>query len=512
MNDKCNYSNIIISKSGVSIPVFASGKTVDSRYDPEKESLRIVEGINEKTDFIILLGIASGQLIKTILKQRPYIFILALEFNQNDIDYLMQLEEVQKLAKMQNVCFCPLEQLFEKITQLYIPAFYGNLEVIEQRGWTSEYIQYIPQIKEIIQKALGIVSADFSVQSHFGKLWQHNILSNIKLLEKSKNIQDLVIDTNKTALVLAAGPSLDKTIINIKENRKEYFLIATDTAFSVLLSHKVFPDTVVSLDGQNISNLHFIHSNEYDFTNTIFLFDLCANDSAAKKILNQNGLLCFFTSGHPLSMYINTTYQLLLPQFFSGSGTVTISALDFALQAGFKNIQVAAADFSYSNGKAYAKGTYLDRIYNQQSQRINNSQKQFCSLMYRIELIPKSDKVFTTQILEAYRTSFEEFLNSKNLAFKKENDLYKINNNNSINSLKSLFSSKAKTVDGNTIMQELKKSFTSLNPERSITSIYDLTNIDICLLPLISWYKYHDNKDKTDFNYYYKKALGGIIK
>ncbi len=512
MNDKSHYSDIIISKSGIKIPVFTSGKTVDSRYDPQRESLRLAQQINDETNFVIVTGIASGILIKTILEQREKIFILAVEINQNDIDFLMQLEEVKQLSQIKNVCFCTISELFQKITQLYVPAFYGNLEVIEQRGWTTEHNDYIPQLKEHLQKAVGIVSADFSVQSHFGKLWHHNILSNIKLIKNSKQITADLIPSDKTALVLAAGPSIDKTIISIKQNLNDYYLIATDTAFSILLSYKIIPDAVISLDGQNVSNSHFIHSSEFDFSKTLFLFDLCANDSAVKKIIAQEGNVCYFTSGHPLSEYINETFNLELPKLFSGAGTVTISAVDFAVQSGFANIFVAGADFGYSNGKPYAKGTYLDRLYNQNSGRINNSQNQFCSLMYRTPLTQISDSLSTTQILNAYRTSFEEYLSANKLEFWKENELYKIKNQN--DNRNKLFNKAINTTypDGEEILQTLKKTFSDKNKACTFNSFFELTKSDICLLPLISWLKNNDNKDKKDFNYFYRKVLGEITK
>ena len=67
------YTQLIQAKSGISIPVFADGKTVDSRYDPQKESLRIAQGIKADTGFLIILGIGSGCLIQTILQSRKNI-------------------------------------------------------------------------------------------------------------------------------------------------------------------------------------------------------------------------------------------------------------------------------------------------------------------------------------------------------------------------------------------------------------------------------------------------------
>ena len=509
MDDNVFYSEIIISKSGIDIPVFNTGKTVDSRYDPLKESIRLCDQIDDNTNFIIVLGIASGILIKTILEKRPDIFVLAVEAEQKDIDFLMTLKTVNELSQNKRVCFCTINELFQKITQLYIPAFYANLKVIELRGWTTEHNLRVPQINEQIQKAVGIVSADFSVQSHFGKLWQHNIISNINLLENTKQINYEKLDTkNKTALILAAGPTIDKTITQIKNNPNKYFLIATDTAFSILLSYNIIADAVVSLDGQNISTSHFIHSQAFDISKTIFLFDLCANDSAVKKIINENGNVSFFVSGHPLADYINQNFEIGLPKLFSGAGTVTISAVDFAIKCGFENIWVTGADFGYSNGKPYAKGTYLDRIYNKTSQRLNNIQNQFCTLMYRTPLIQKEPAISTTQILQAYQTSFEDYLLAQGLNFAKENDLYKISNQKSQPAVFTKFNA----TNGKKIVEQLYKDILSVDAYRPINSIFELTNTDICLLPLISWLKNIDNSNITDFKYFYRKVLGGIKK
>ena len=148
------YSSLMYSKTGLQIPVLKSGKTVDSRYDPERESLRIIQNIKQNTHFVIVLGIASGILIKKLLASRPDIFILGVENSANDINFLLQLEKVQKIQNNKNIYLCTISELFEKITQLYIPAFYGNLQIIEQRGWIDENLLNIEKIKNQINLAM----------------------------------------------------------------------------------------------------------------------------------------------------------------------------------------------------------------------------------------------------------------------------------------------------------------------------------------------------------------------
>ena len=502
MNDNTIYSEIILSKTNLEIPVFKSGKTVDSRYDPERESLRLLEQINSDTHFLIVIGIASGIFIDTILENKKDIFIIGVEKTAEDIEFLKKIQLIKQLSNNKQVSLCTIDELTDKIIEFYIPAFYGNLQVIEQRGWTAENLDCIEQINKSINKATGIVSADFSVQSHFGKLWQHNIFSNLKHIQELSDIQNIT-PNNKTAVIVAAGPTIDDTIKLILDNKDDYYIIATDTAFSILNSYNIIPQAVFSIDGQNISNIHFIHNNSYEFNQTLFLFDLCANSSAITKVINNKGKICFFTSGHPFCEYINKTFNLGFPSLFSGAGTVTISAVDFAIKAGFEKIIVTGADFSYSRGKPYAKGTYLDRLYNQKSNRIQGIQNKFSTLEFRTELI-KDNKRYTTSVLQAYRTSFETYLINNNFQFKKETDLYKIffNKNENIFQYK-----KPNTINGQQILNELQRIYKSKTTDKTFNSIFDLSDSDISLLPLISWLRNHDNKDKNDFLYYYQKAV-----
>ena len=502
MNKESIYSEIITSKSGLEIPLLKNGKSLDSRYDPLRESLRLLEEVKSDSHFLIILGIASGIFINTILENRKDLFILAVEKSDADIEFLSQLPLIKKLKENTRVEFSSIDSLQEKITQLYVPSFYGNLQVIEQHSWIMENSDCLDLLKSIINKACGLVSADYSVQCHFGKLWQHNILSNILSIEK--NCSQINIPLEKTAVIVAAGPTLDSTISIIKEKRNNFYVIATDTAFSILISYNLIPDAVVSIDGQNISNAHFIHSNKKDYSNTLFLFDLCANSSAVNLIIQNKGKLAFFTSGHPLSEYIKSHFSLGLPSLFAGAGTVTICAVDFALKAGFKNLLVLAADFSYSNGKPYARGTYLDRLYNQNSNKLQSLQKTFMALEYRTPLKAK-DNTYTNQILEAYRLSFENYLKDNDLQFAKENNIYKISVKTSLAKADLIKNQGNKS--GKEIIEELKNIFSDKVNKNEINSFFDLSQSDICLLPLISWLRNHDNIKRDNFTYFYNKAV-----
>ena len=50
------YESIILSKSNIQIPLFKSGRSVDSRYFPEKEAEKIIAEISNSYKIFLVLG------------------------------------------------------------------------------------------------------------------------------------------------------------------------------------------------------------------------------------------------------------------------------------------------------------------------------------------------------------------------------------------------------------------------------------------------------------------------
>lgn len=468
------------AKNGSIIPVFQDGRTMESRYNPERDASLLCQSIQGHFDFFLVLGIGSGIFLNTLSQTFPEARIIALELYKDDLDFLRQSELIKELEKNKAIKFLCLEELQEALIQNYIPAKYGDLKIIEQRGWVNQNKAAIDLIQKTIKKALGIISADYSVQSHFGKIWNYNILNNARLAQTLNYTPK--IDTEKTGLLVAAGPTLDKSLSILKE-RDKYYVISTDTGAQSLNKHGILPDVILSIDGQNVSCNHFINC-----PSVFYAFDLCADFSAASHLAERGKNLSFFVSGHPLANAINFSSGKPLPTLFSGAGSVTITALDFAVKAGFKEILILGADFSYPEGKAYAKGTYLDALYNEASSKLKPSETLFSKLLYRTPLI-KNEGWPTTQILQAYKTSLENYLISNDISFIKENDIYKLQVKKAPAKEANFFTKTGKDFSLSSFFEELKKS-----------KIEEIENL---LLPYTAWLR-NENKDK---NYSYSELL-----
>lgn len=484
------YIDIELSKTGLKIPKFKSGKLIHSKYDPEREAINLVNNIDENS-FYLVTGIGAGFLIKKLAEKYPNSKIVAIENSQDDIDFLEKHFQIISELKMNNVIITTTENLYNSLLQNYIPSIYPSFKLIEYRSWILENQDIFEKIQNITSEALKNIAQDFSTQAHFGKIWQRNIINNLKQISSDTEI---IFPKEKIAVVVAAGPSLDKKIAWIKENREKIFIFATDTAYKTLQKEQIFSDAVISIDGQNISYHHFLRKIN---DKTIFIFDLCGNSSCIRKIKKNGNNIIFTTTGHPLITFAeqtqNTDYNFIFAN--AGTGTVTISALDFASKVGFNEIIVIGADFSFPNKKPYAKGTYLEDIYMSYNNKTTTIEKNYISLMYRTKII-KDLKYPTTKILKSYKQAFQKWLEDNNYTFTQKDEMYYCKKETNKNS--KLF--KQQKFDFEKFCSEINKQ--------------NIDKLKIGLLPYISFLRLKDFKKniKSNFEELLNLAVKDIVR
>lgn len=481
------YENFTFSKTGEKIPVFSSGKLFNSKYNPQKEAEQLAENTKE-SDFFLVTGIGAGIQIKALQKKFPNSFILAVEASDEDLNFLLETLPELKEIKNEKTTFCSIGNLEQTLTKTYIPTLYSSFSVFSVKSWLLEIDEKALSIK--INNALSEISKDFSVQAHFAKIWQKNILENLRFADK--NI-DLELPAEKECIIIAAGPTLDSKINFLRKNRENLFVFATDTAFLSLEKQGIVPDAVISIDGQMISYKHFVKKPD---EKTLFIFDLMANPSAVRQIKKYTDNIIFSVTNHPFEQFCAETAPESFIKADASSGTVTIAALDFALKAGFSKIKIFGADFGYLNGKPYAKGTYLDNINYSAQKKTFSAEKLFLNLMFRSPLKKLSETKKTTDILEFYEKNLYSWSEKNNCGIKKENDYY-------------ILQKKQEGAKKICLKKFNIQNFSEIIKEKSKEQ-----NFFVVLLPLIAYFKNQDLKNgKTRSFYEYSKlALNFILR
>jgi len=481
------YNSIVLSKTNHQVPLFVSNKPMHSKYNPINEASSF--GKDNKSNFFIIGGIGGGFHLQSLLQNNKNCFIIAVEDDKQSLDFCLSLNENNNLLHNNRIALCTIDDLLQTIQQTYLPALYGNLSILYWRTWQAEIPEAAQNIQKIVQKSLTTVSADYSVQTYFGKLWHHNILRNIDFLENKQF--SLSQDTIKKGVsIIAAGPSLDTTINHLKQNKESTTIFATDTTTKALADNNIIPDFIVSVDSQRISATHFTDVDER-FSKTIFLFDLSANTSLIYS-LKQKGLKVFFiTTGHPLSKLIQE--KTSIPYITSGAGTVTIAAIEAARYLGFNKFTLYGADFSYNSGKAYTKGTYLDKNFNTLSLRLNPSETSFDALMFRTPLFePNKSTLFTKQLINPKTSTVMDSYKQSLITW--------INENNGIinDTTITIPSQKLNTIIQNPLNKQgfIKKYVENINPKLFDKEII-LNKYLIASLPYIAWCRKYKKEEEA---------------
>ena len=181
------YIDIELSKTGLKIPKFKSGKLIHSKYDPEREAINLVNNIDENS-FYLVTGIGAGFFIKKLSEKYPNSKIVAIENSQDDIDFLEKHFQIISQLKMNNVIITTTENLYNSLLENYIPSIYPSFKLIEYRSWILENQDIFEKIQNITSEALKNIAQDFSTQAHFGKIWQRNIINNLKQISSDTEI------------------------------------------------------------------------------------------------------------------------------------------------------------------------------------------------------------------------------------------------------------------------------------------------------------------------------------
>jgi len=392
------------SRSGSLIPIielFGKERSLHSTIDPIKEGFRFHSN-SKANGFIIFLGLGAAYHIKPFLEQPDITEILIIDYDISIFKAILSNIDLSQFILNRRVKFLidpDIESVKNYLLSNYLPAVSGNLHILNLRSRYEQEEKYFNSIRSAIKELLNSLSDDFSVQSHFGKRWFINTLSNLKIAQSVNN----VLRPIKRALITGAGPSLEIQLPLLKKYRTDSCLIATDTSLPFLIKNGITPDIVISIDCQHITYHHFISGLPKEIP---LVLDLASPSWLTR--LSDN--VVFFTSGHPFSQYVNSNLRNF-PFIDTSGGNVSHAAISLADKLGAKDILLFGIDFSYPKGKSYARGTYLYPYFISKSNRTNPGENSFVSFIFynkhTISKIKDYGISYTTTPMISYKKRLE---------------------------------------------------------------------------------------------------------
>jgi hypothetical protein len=402
---------LINSRSGNLIPVIIKKNKeypLHSTFDPVREGNRFLT-LYPHEGCLVFLGMGAAYHIIPFLALKEISAILIIDKSITVLKSILERINLYHLLidpRVKILINGSKEQIEDFILTNYLPSLMGNLTSIPLLPQLKLEKDYFSQIINIIEKVISKIADDYTVQATFGKKWFVNILYNMERAQASVH----TLKPQKKVIVTGAGPSLDEQMSILKKMRPDKFLIASDTSLPCLLSNDVLPDLVLSIDCQQISYHHFLCGYP---PNIPLLLDL----SSPPVLTRLTDKILFFSSGHPFSQYLSHNWRRF-PYIDTSGGNVSHAAVSLAEKLGAKQIYLFGVDFSFPEGKTYARGTYLYNFFRTKESRFNNLESNFFFFIHKNKAIIKEYKEnfirYITKPMINYKERLEQAIQSIN--------------------------------------------------------------------------------------------------
>ena len=216
----------------------------------------------------------------------------------------------------------------------------------------EQAINFLKLCREIMYEEV----AGYNTKNIFSNVMVKNLLSNSRFLCDGYKTTQLVevIPRDIPGILVAAGPSLNKNIKELKKAKGKAFIIAVDTAIKPLLKEGIIPDMYAIVDAMKPLDLvRLEEARDIPLVTTL---------NAASEVLEYHtGKKFFYNEGYQFAERIFRKTGQKIGNVNSG-GSVATSAFSLLYKIGIDTIILVGQDLAYTNNKSHADGTFQETM------------------------------------------------------------------------------------------------------------------------------------------------------
>lgn len=180
-----------------------------------------------------------------------------------------------------------------------------------------------------------------------------NSIKNLSCIQGNNLVMDLVgiFPEDVPAIIVSAGPSLDKNITETKKAKGKAVIFAVDSAVKYLLAQDIVPDFIVTLDpNKSIKHLKDPRCRDIPIFSRI--------EARPANLKSNSKRIVFYN----LEGYIKTLFMKLGKTVgtLNSGGSVATGAFSICETLGFKRIILVGQDLAYSGDYTHAGGKNVD--------------------------------------------------------------------------------------------------------------------------------------------------------
>lgn len=331
-----------------------------SRYDPLQEARQSLKDVDlVQPDYFILLGFGLGYavdaLLERVAQERAHIFavesdleILRAAFAARDLTSLLALPHIHfawppagnELAWQWARFFDPVRAQ-GSIFLSHAPSLVLNPAVFKSAA-------------EVIKSKTLQIFADINTLVGRMPLFLENFVTNFARASAAPGVAAFRQKfTAAPAVLVAAGPSLDRNVHELRAFQQGALILSADTALKPLLASGIEPHFVLSGDP---GHGNYLHLQGADAPTTYLVAEATAYPATLEQFEGRT-VVCRFENSS-----LRAFSELLGPKgTLRAWGSVATMCLDFALLMGCNPIIFIGQDLAFTEGRTYCSGLHWEK-------------------------------------------------------------------------------------------------------------------------------------------------------
>lgn len=303
---------------------------------------------------VVMFGMGNGLFVCEMLKRlQPDAKVYLYEpdtaiflYVLNNIDISGILSDIRISLFVNNINYNEFgEVLWKNIDWRMFPSQIVCSHPIYDKIYGDEYVGFL----KIISKTNNLEKVNMDTEKHLSVALAKNAVKNLCYIKESNYISEFIYKFPEEfpAIIVSAGPSLDKNIDELKRAEGKAFIIATDTSVKYLIKHNINFDAMITIDSKK-AGWHL--KNEKCHNVPMF----CVLEANRKFMEMHKGRKIWFRG----SVYMYDLYSKYSHEFpaYNNGGSVATAAFTACVSMGFKNIILIGQDLAYSGNVTHAGG------------------------------------------------------------------------------------------------------------------------------------------------------------
>lgn len=320
------------------------------------------EPVIDRTFFII--GFSDGEYLRALLSvtnQTNMIYVFEPELTH--LMYVLNNYDVSDVLESTRLFLC-VRGINETDMNEYISGevTYINYKLI-MSGVLPGYEMYVKEyneMQEMLKYSAELTDFEKVTEIFLAECSRKNLYLNLYDVLGQYSLNQLLKCAGEwnfsgiPAIIVSAGPSLDKNITELKKAEGKAFIIVVDTALKAVLRAGIKPDLTVCIDPRK-ETVFFAH-DEIKNIPAVFGMDITADvikKHCGKRFYIGSGKLDIANAFS--RKFKNEDYEIL-----NSGGSVANVAFSLAVKMGFKTIILIGQDLAFTDGKGHTKDAYDD--------------------------------------------------------------------------------------------------------------------------------------------------------